>query len=139
MPRWKATEQILNLSKDGEFFDENWMNYDNIWQYAPKPMPWNGNRPIKFEDVDLWEVISEQSNSCGFIGVYAAYQPYEEYYVVTKSWSIWQEFEGWMANERLEKFLIQHNIVYPQSKNSSIPTKDKIFEKKLIVPIGMIK
>jgi hypothetical protein len=30
MPRWKAKEQILNLSKDEEYFNKNWMNYDNF-------------------------------------------------------------------------------------------------------------
>lgn len=110
MPRWKVTEQILNLSKDGEFFDENWMNYDKIWQYAPKPIPWKESRNIKFEDVDLWEVITEIS---GPIGVYAAYQPYAEYYVVTKNWKVIAEFKGILANIELEKYLISNKIPYP--------------------------
>ena len=130
MPRWKTTEQIINLSKDGEFFDENWMNYDRIWQYAPQPIIWNGNRPIKFEDVDIWEVIVEMS---GPIGVYAAYIPYEEYYVVTNKWRVIKEFEGWMANERLEKFLIDNNIQYPKTNVSpTLPQQNEV-EKKLYV------
>jgi len=112
------------------------MNYDRIWQYAPEPVPWDGTRPIRFEDVDLWEVITEMS---GPIGVYAAYQPYAEYYVVTKNWAVWQEFEGWMANERLEQFLIQHNIPYPQSGKSPTPPEQRVVEKKLILPIDMVK
>ena len=135
MPRWKTTEQITNLSKDGEFFDENWMNYDRIWQYAPEPTPWDGTRPIRFEDVYLWEVISEMS---GPIGVYASYLPYAEYYVVTKNWRVCQEFEGWMANERLEQFLIQNNIHYPQTNYSPTPPENRVFEKKLFLP-GNIK
>jgi hypothetical protein len=137
MPRWKVTEQILNLSKDGEFFDENWMNYDRIWQYAPEPVPWDGNRPIRFEDVDLWEVITEMS---GPIGIYASYLPYAEYYVVTKNWAVWQEFEGWMANERLEQFLIENNIPYPKSNKSITPPENRVVEKKLVLPTDfMIK
>jgi hypothetical protein len=136
MPRWKVTEQILNLSKDGEFFDENWMNYDRIWQYAPEPIPWDSTRPIRFEDVDLWEVITEMS---GPIGVYAAYQPYDEYYVVTKNWKVWQEFEGWMANERLEQFLINNNIPYPASNKSITPPENQVVEKKLIIPNNFIR
>lgn len=131
MPRWKVTEQILNLSKDGEFFDENWMNYDRIWQYAPEPIPWDGNRPIRFEDVDLWEVISEMS---GPIGVYAAYQPYAEYYVVTSGWKVVAEFEGWLANERLEQFCIANGIHYPKTNNSPTPPENRVVEKKLILP-----
>lgn len=136
MPRWKATEQIINLRKDGEYFDENWMNYDRIWQYAPEPVPWDGTRPIRFEDVDLWEVITEIS---GPIGVYAAYMPYAEYYVVTRNWAVWQEFEGWMANERLEQFLIQNNIPYPQSHSSPTPPEQRVVEKTLILPNNFIK
>jgi hypothetical protein len=130
MPRWKATEQILNLSKDGELFDENWMNYDRIWQYAPEPLPWDGNRSIRFEDVDLWEVITEMS---GPIGVYGAYQPYAEYYVVTQNWRVIAEFEGWMANERLEKYLIHNNIHYPYSNKSSTPPENMMVERKIIL------
>lgn len=131
MPRWKVTEQILNLSKDGEFFDENWMNYDRIWQYAPEPIPWDAPRPIRFEDVDLWEVITEMS---GPIGVYASYQPYAEYYVVTNGWRVVAEFEGFMANERLEQYLIANNIPYPQTSFSPTPPEQRVVEKKLILP-----
>ena len=131
MPRWKATEQIINLHKDGEVFDENWMNYDSIFQYMPKQIPWDGNRPIRFEDVDLWEVITEMS---GPIGVYAAYQPYAEYYIVTRHWKVWQEFEGYMANERLEQFLINNNIPYPRTNISPTPPEQRQVETKLILP-----
>jgi len=130
MPRWKVTEQILNLSKDGEFFDENWMNYDRIWQYAPEPIPWKENRPIRFEDVDLWEVISEAS---GPVGVYASYVPYAEYYVVTQNWRVVAEFEGWMANERLEQYLIKHNIAYQKTSQSPTPLKNQVFQKNSVI------
>lgn len=119
MARWKTTEQLIKMEKDGEHFDENWMNFNNFWHYAPQPIPWNSKAEIRFEDVDLWEVISEESNSGGFIGVYAAYLPYEEYYVVTKKWSIWKEFVGENANKKLEDFLIKNKISYPKSNNNN--------------------
>jgi hypothetical protein len=107
MPRWKATEQILNLSKDGEVFDENWMNYDSIYQYMPERITWKENRPIRFEDVYVWEVISEMS---GPIGIYAAWQPYAPYFVAMKNWSIDQEFWGVKGEGRLHKYMINHGI-----------------------------
>jgi hypothetical protein len=116
MPRWKTTEQIINLSKDGEVFDENWMNYDKVFQYMPKPTLWTENRVPRFEEIDIWEVISETS---GPVGVYAAWQPYAEVYVVTKGWRIVEEFSGWNANDRLEKYLVLNNIPYP--KGPDIP------------------
>jgi len=112
------------------------MNYDRIWQYAPEPVPWDGERPIRFEDVDLWEVISEMS---GPVGVYGAYQPYAEYYVITSGWRVVAEFEGWMANERLEQYLIANNIHYPQTKKSPTPLEQQVVEKKLFIPGGFSK
>lgn len=109
MYRWKETKQILNLNNDGEIFNENWMNYTSVFQYMPPNPKWNGNRPIRFEDVDIWEVITEIS---GPIGVYAAWCPYDEFYIVTNRWKVVQEFSGWKANERLEKYLIKNNIPY---------------------------
>lgn len=105
--RWKSTEHALNGS---ELFDENWMNYDSVSQYAPASPQWNGDRPMLVEDVDIWEVITEVS---GPIGVYAAWCPRDELYIVTSGWRIVAEFSGWRANERLEQYLIGHRIPYP--------------------------
>lgn len=126
MPRWKATEQILNLSKDGEVFDENWMNYDRIFQYMPDPTPWTEARPPRVEEIDIWEVITEMS---GPIGVYAAWQPHAELYVVTSGWRIVAEFSGWQANKRLEEFLIANNVPYPKGPDAPQP----LFEPRMIV------
>lgn len=127
MPRWKETKQILALKHDGEVFDENWMNYDRIWQYAPPNPEWTGDRPMRVEDVDIWEVITEMS---GPIGVYAAWCPYGELYIVTNGWRIVQEFSGWKANERLEQYLIANNIPYPRT---SVAPEEPVYAGKLII------
>jgi hypothetical protein len=136
MPRWKTTEQILNLSKDGEIFDENWMNYDSIYQYMPKPIKWKENRLIKFEDVYIWEVISEVN---GPIGVYAAWQPYAPYFVVTKSWAIDQEFWGLDGEKNLQRYMIDHGINFSLNSlwvdEDDVPLyKNKISGTKIILP-----
>lgn len=131
MPIWKTTENLLSVNKQGEYFDENWMNYNSIYSYAPKLVPWKENRPIRFEDVDIWEVICEAS---GPVGVYAAWQPFAEYYVVMKHWSIWAEFEGWEANKRLEQFLIDNNIEYPYTeKNTTLISYMALKDNSLII------
>lgn len=117
MPRWKATEQIINLHKQGEVFDPDWMNYDSIFQYMPEPTPWTEDRPPRVDEVDVWEVISEMS---GPVGVYAAWQPHAELYVVTRGWRIVQEFSGWEANRRLEKYLQANNIPYPKGLDAPV-------------------
>ncbi len=115
--RWKTTEQITNLSKDGEVFDENWANYDRIFQYMPEATPWTANRPPRVDEVDIWEVITEMS---GPVGVYAAWQPHAELYVVTSGWKIVAEFSGWNANGRLEKFLVDNKIPYPVGEDAPV-------------------
>lgn len=133
MPRWKATEQIINLARDGEVFDENWMNYDSIFQYMPAATPWNEKRAPRVDEIYIWEVISEASNGNGFIGVYGAWQPYAELYVVTHKWRIVQEFSGWRANQRLEKFLVKHQIPYPKTIDTATPDYEP---DRLILSLG---
>jgi hypothetical protein len=48
-------------------------------------------------------------------------------------WRIVEEFVGYMANERLENFLIYNNIEYPKTNISPTPVKNKFVEKKLII------
>jgi hypothetical protein len=135
MPRWKSTEQILSLSKDGEVFDENWMNYDSIYQYMPINPEWKEHRPIRFEDVDIWEVIVELS---GPIGVYAAWCPYSHYFVVTNRWTIVKEFWGIQGEKDLKKYLTEINV--PFSTNKIWVDEDVVqhyinpTENKLIIP-----
>ena len=111
MPRWKTTEQIVNLRCDGEFFDDNWMDCDSLLQYMPAPQPWGGKTAPSVEDIDLWEVICERS---GLSGVYAAWQPFYELYIVTDNWRIVAEFSGPTANSRLESYLVEQRIPYPR-------------------------
>lgn len=109
MPRWKTRDNLL-VGNDGEMFDPNWM--DRPTMQAPMPHPWKERRPIRFEDVDIWEVICEFT---GLSGVYAAWCPYAEYYVVMQNWTIVAEFDGPNANSDLERYLIKHKIPYPYS------------------------
>lgn len=108
MPRWKSTKNIF--VDGGEVFDENWMNYSTV--QTPPTMPWPNDVPIRFEHVEIWEVITEQS---GGVGVYAAWLPYAEYYIVTGNHKIIAEFEGINANARLETYLKTNNIPYPKA------------------------
>jgi hypothetical protein len=136
MPRWKSSQNLLNVKNDGEVFDENWMNFDSISQYAPPHPKWNSERPIKFEDVDIWEVILENG---GPFGVYAAWCPYEEFYIVMQNWSIVAEFSGWNANGRLEEYLIQLGVSYPKSPDTEIaPFESKIFVAPIAKEINFV-
>ena len=113
MPRWKTTNNILIPSNDGEHFDENWMNYSSIHQYMPPNPLWKENRPIKFEDVDLWEVLFEWS---GLSGVYAAWCPYAPYFIVTSKWKIIGEYWGIEGEKKLQQYLTENNINFSLNK-----------------------
>jgi hypothetical protein len=77
--RFKTTQ---NIFKDfGEHFDPNWMDSDSL--ILPPKKEWDYKRPMQIEDVDLWEVIYEQGGS---VGVYAAYNPFAEFYMIRVGW-----------------------------------------------------
>ena len=77
--RFKSTH---NIFKDfGEVFDPNWMDSDKVI-YPPK-YDWDYARELQIEDVDIWEVIYEQG---GGVGVYAAWCPYAEFYLIRTGW-----------------------------------------------------
>lgn len=77
--RFKSTQ---NIFKDfGEVFESKWMDSNKL-ETPPNP-EWDYSRELNIEDVDIWEVIYEQG---GGIGVYAAWCPYAEFYLVRSGW-----------------------------------------------------
>ena len=117
MPIWRSTEQILSPVKYGCIEPHEWITQDNPLGYPPMVL-WKSNRPPKIEEIDIWEAIIEMS---GPTGVYAAWSPYAELYIVTHKWQIIEEFSGWNANKRLENFLIAKNIQYPKAPDEPTP------------------
>lgn len=103
--RWRTTEQILSGGE--EYWDENWLDRPAPMIVPTKP----SGGPLRTEDVDLWEVIVQNS---GGVGVYAAWLPYGEHYIVTGPTGIVAEFTGQGANAHLERYLIAHGIRYPK-------------------------
>ena len=81
MPFFKSTYNILKRPDEDEVFDPNWMDSDTL--KLPKNKEWDYGRQMYIEDVDIWEVLYEQG---GGIGVYAAWLPYGEFYMITTGW-----------------------------------------------------
>lgn len=106
MPRFKTTQNIL--LDNNEYFDENWM--DVPFLQVPEYKNWDYSRELQIEDIDIWEVISEIS---GPTGVYAAYVPYAEFYLIIVNGQIDSTYYGKNAAVHLEKYLIEKNIPYP--------------------------
>jgi hypothetical protein len=86
--RFKTTH---NIFKDfGEHFDPNWMDSNKI--ITPPKKDWDYKRQMQIEDVNLWEVIYEQG---GGFGIYAAWDPYAEFYMIRVGWFL--EAQGYGA------------------------------------------
>lgn len=110
MPIFRTTYNILKDPSQGDIFDENWMNFNTI--QTPPKTNWDYAREMQIEDVDIWEVISEASRG---IGVYAAWSPYAEFYMVTNGLDKIETFYGAGAQKRLKKYLDSLGIRYPQN------------------------
>jgi hypothetical protein len=78
MPQFKSTYNILKKVDADEVFETSWMDRDQI--YLPPKVDWDYQREMKIEDVDIWEVLYHQGGS---VGVYAAWMPYAEFYMIT--------------------------------------------------------
>lgn len=83
MPFFKSTYNILTKPDEDEVFNINCMDSDKL--KLPPKIKWDYKRDLKVEDIDIWEVIHEAS---GGIGVYAAWLPYAEFYMITTGWNI---------------------------------------------------
>ena len=114
MNRWKSTANILK--DDNEVFDENWMDRDIVQR--PPSVPWLLKRPPRVDEIDVWEIIVERG---GPTGVYAAWCPHAEFYIVASRGRIMEEFSGWQANARLEAYLRQSGVDYPWEPDRVVP------------------
>ncbi len=84
MPIFKTTLNILKIVDADELHDRNWMDSDTLQLPPGGPdnpkLKWDYSREMTVDDVDIWEVLYEAS---GGIGVYAAWLPYAEFYMIT--------------------------------------------------------
>ena len=81
MPVFKTTVNILKITEEDELYNINHLDRADI--FLPPTSNWDYNREMQIEDVDIWEVIYESS---GGLGVYAAWAPYAEFYLITTGW-----------------------------------------------------
>ncbi len=111
MPIFRTTHNILRAPWDPDVFEENWMNYDTI--QTPPKTDWDYQRELQIEDVNIWEVLVEGSQG---IGVYASWDPYAEFYMVTNGLKDIITFYGAGAQKNLKKYLNEKNIRYQENK-----------------------
>lgn len=109
MPFFKTTQNIF--LDNSEYFDPNWMDSDTL--VLPPKVDWDYKTELKIENVDLWEVLWM---SGGGNGVYAAWNPYAELYMITISNSIDSIFYGKNASKMTKKRALELGIILPTNK-----------------------
>ena len=80
MPLLKTTYNILTKYDEDELKNTKWSTRSHFIDDKLIPPEWDYSREMKIEDVDMWEILQECS---GGLGVYAAWAPFAEFYMVT--------------------------------------------------------
>ena len=102
MPFFKTNKNIFIDTHEDELYNPN--IYDSDKLVLPPGGPddpkaqWDYKRPMTIEDVDIWEMIYWQG---GGLGIYAAWLPYAEFYMITPHGLLWWERK---SNKRVELF-----------------------------------
>jgi hypothetical protein len=108
MPFFKTTKNILKIVDEDELFNSNWINSNKL--ILPPGGPddiknqWDYKRELKIDDIDIWEVLYEQG---GGIGIYAAWKPYAEFYLITSGWLPLKD--GQIYNDRIVEYYYGKN------------------------------
>jgi hypothetical protein len=103
MPTFKTTKNIF-IPWEDELYNDNWMDRDTI--YLPPKRDWDYARELQIEDINIWEVIGDYG---GGAGVYAAWDPYAEFYMLRHNWRMTkagysiETFYGPGAQKNLQK------------------------------------
>jgi hypothetical protein len=122
MPLFKTTHNILVTPWEDELWNQNWMDKPIEPPGGPEDpnAQWDYKREMTIEDVDVWEILHQAS---GGIGVYAAWLPYAEFYMVTTGWKpntrgdcIIKTFYGPKAQEQVKTEMMKLQIPFTENK-----------------------
>jgi hypothetical protein len=117
MPFFKSTYNIFTKPWEDEVWDDNWMDSDTL--VLPPKKDWDYSRELTISDVSLWEVIYQKS---GGIGIYASWDPYAEFYMITDRFHTSQNdphirtFYGAGAIHQVVDVMKQRNIPFSLQK-----------------------
>jgi hypothetical protein len=118
MPIFRSTHNILHTPWEDEVHNDNW--FDGTKLILPPGGPddkscrWDYKRDLKIEDVDIWEELYYET---GGKGVYAAWKPYAELYMITtpifvypKIYNTVESYYGPMAQDKVLQRAAELNI-----------------------------
>jgi hypothetical protein len=110
MPRFKSKYNVFE--NNDELFSEAIVKENGF--YLPETWDWDNSSQISIDDVVIWECLFEKT---GPSGIYAAWAPYEELYIVTEKRTLVKEFFGPSAKELLTKYCVVNGIPVPVRYN----------------------
>lgn len=132
MPIFKTTYNIFVPWED-ELYSDNWMDRDTL--YLPPKGNWDYARELQIEDINIWEVIVTYS---GGAGVYAAWDPYAEFYLLLRNWTVsepgyaLETFYGSGAQEKVQGRMKELNFPMNTNKIWVDPEDMWLYEKPKI-------
>lgn len=102
---FKSTYEIIN---------QPWKDYADT-SVSKRPPSWHNKKEISIDDVVVWEQIYHQP---GNIGIYVAWSPFEEFYLIcydllAKSSAGIKTFSGKSAFIEVQKVAEKFDIVLP--------------------------
>jgi hypothetical protein len=103
MPVFRTTAQIFAHLGE-EVWSPDWSNYNTV--QLPPTKPWDYQRDMTIEDVEIWEVIQEGGNG---MGIYASWLPFAEFYMVMINWDM-AFFYGKGAQREMLKFIKERGV-----------------------------
>jgi hypothetical protein len=102
MPFFKTNKNIFLDTQSDELYHPNLYDSDTVILPPGGPddpqAQWDYKRTMTIDDVDIWEQIYWEG---GGLGVYAAWLPYAEFYMITPCGLLWQET---ISNKNVELF-----------------------------------
>jgi len=117
MPFFKTTKDILKTPWEDELFNPNWMDSNTL--ILPPKKEWDYARELQIEDIEVWEQLYYEG---GGLGVYAAWDPYAEFYMITKKYFT-------ILNDGIETYYGENaqKMVQKRIKELNIPLETKQF------------
>lgn len=128
MPRFKTNKNVFEDLN--EYFKEDWFKSSKL--VLPKTYRWNKveTRPMTLKDVQLWEVLCENSQlSGGFFGVYAAWKPYGDLIIIVQDRKIISQYLGDDSLDKVNNFLKENNL-HPVVRYNETATPNYVSSRK---------
>jgi len=115
MPLYRTNKDIF-VTGGEEVPDKFWFDRENVL-YTPKTGKWDYKRELTVDNIEIWEAIYEDSWG---LGIYAAYEPYAEFYMIKhvnyQGTTVLDTYYGAGAQDKIIKYMIENNIPFSTHK-----------------------